>query len=95
MHSLLAQVELELLGLDFLHSRLASLHTGVWACLRIPTAAWDHTDPWVVVLSHQGDHPEGHPLVAPLVARLEVEATTEMMIPWERDNRRVEVGCQS
>ena len=46
--------------------------------------------------SHQGDHPEGHPqearLVAPLVARLEVEATTETMIPWERDNRRTEVG---
>lgn len=52
-----------------------------------------------VATNHQGDHSEGHPqearLVALLVARLEqVEATTEMMIPWERDNRRLEVGCQ-
>ena len=48
--------------------------------------------------NHQGDHSEGHPqearLVALLVARLVVEATTEMMILWERDNRRLEVGCQ-
>ena len=49
--------------------------------------------------NHQGDHSKGHPqearLAALLVARLEqVEATTEMMIPWERGNRRLEVGCQ-
>ena len=83
-----------MLGLDCLHSRLANLHTGVWACLRIPAAAWDHTDPWVVVLSHQRDHSEGHPLVDPLVACLEVEATIEMMIPWKRDSRHEEVDYQ-
>ena len=90
-----------MLGLDFLHGRLANLHTGGQACHRIPTADWDHTDPCVVeqedqvVMSHQGDHSEGHPqearLVALLVARLDLVETT---IRWERDNRRLEVGCQ-
>ena len=52
-----------------------------------------------VATNHQGNHSEDHPqearLVALLVARLEqVEVTTETMIPWERDNRRLEVGCQ-
>ena len=55
-------------------------------------------DPWVVELedqvatNHQGDHPEGHPQVVRLVARLEMAVMTEMMIPWERDSHRMEVG---
>ena len=48
-------------------------------------------------MSHQGDHSEGHPqearLVALLVARLELVETTGTTIQWERDNRHT-VGCQ-
>ena len=59
-------------------------------------------DPWVVELedqvamNHQGDYPEGHPqeahLVVHLVALLEMEVMTEMMILWEREDHHMEVG---
>ena len=61
---------------------------------------WDHTDPWVVeqedqvVMNHQGGHPEGHPQEARLAARLEMAVMAEMMIPWERESRHMEVGCR-
>ena len=45
-----------------------------------------------VATNHQGDHPEGHPQVVRLVARLGMTVMIEMMIPWERDSHRMEVG---
>ena len=51
----------------------------------------------LVAMNHQGDHSEGHPqearLVALLAARLELVETTETTIRWERDSRHT-VGCQ-
>ena len=50
-----------------------------------------------VATNHQGDHSEDHPqearLVALLAARLELVATVETTIPWEREDRHT-VGCQ-